>query len=107
MKKARMPLEVFRAFCFALFASFAQSERTLARLRDKLAITAETVSECTRKHRRASKVSRSARFRLKCGVQHSDLPVVGRKSGPQKSTDDDICTICGAKNALITFRWRC
>ncbi len=33
-----------------------------------------------------------ARNRLKCGVEHSDLAVVGRKSGCLEKTDDDICT---------------
>jgi hypothetical protein len=29
----------------------------------------------------------------KCGVQHSNPAVVGRKSGLPKMRDDDICTI--------------
>ncbi|WP_374517732.1 hypothetical protein [Undibacterium squillarum] len=30
-------------------------------------------------------------FSLKCGVQHSDPAVVGRKSGSPQMADDDFC----------------
>jgi hypothetical protein len=29
----------------------------------------------------------------KCGVQHSDPAVVGRKSGPRKIADDELCIV--------------
>ena len=29
----------------------------------------------------------------KCGVQHSDPAVVGRKSGPGKIADDELCIV--------------
>ncbi|WP_189355700.1 hypothetical protein [Undibacterium squillarum] len=34
----------------------------------------------------------------KCGVQHSDLPVVGRKSGCPEMADAEFCTIAQMKS---------
>ena len=41
----------------------------------------------------SEKSLKNGQNRLKCGVLHTDLAVVGRKSGPPKITNDDICTI--------------
>ncbi|WP_339937298.1 hypothetical protein, partial [Undibacterium luofuense] len=38
---------------------------------------------------------------LKCGVQHSDPAVVGRKSGLPETGDDDLCTAVIACEASV------
>jgi hypothetical protein len=39
-----------------------------------------------------------AKIRLKCGVQHSTLAVVGEKSGPAKMPDADFCIMSASAN---------
>ena len=41
----------------------------------------------------SEKSLKNGQNRLKCAVLHTDPAVVGRKSGPPKITNDDICTI--------------
>jgi hypothetical protein len=49
----------------------------------------------------AVQASKTGFFGLKCGFQHSNPAVVGRKSGLQKMPDDDFCMAAGGFHRIF------
>ncbi len=68
----------------------------LLRLPQRIAKTVlfPCICSCTLQtsHRQPACRLKNAPNTLKCGFQHSDAAVVGRKSGPPETPDDDNCT---------------
>jgi len=72
-----------------------QAQSTTAQASSCVPARAEC-GQCAIKALRQCESPENAVYRPKCGVQHSDPAVVGRKSGSLEMPNADTCTIAGA-----------